>query len=331
VANGVRKGLINTVIQRTQEILVAEYKLSSDNCSFSTLTPLIRELKTACEQTLVEIDASLERQRAKNIDECFDQNQPKRAFKLLKGPSLGNQTLPPNQRCETVAAFQSGVDTAAAVLRQAGSDRPVHPLCSADGTPNTLLTQPVEPTTDDIASALGKRPSEIGEETILLIKYLRERGPQGSLHLSQRLSNIMRETSLEEIQCVSKGWRGKAVGATGFRMELLFHFPLAYQQLFLFLINWQLRQGMCLTSLNTVLLCQIPKPGEGGHRGLAIAEDVVKVIVAIIMSRISLIQRGLPAGSLYSFVNKAYTPTLAQQKYHCCWIWTSVNPLLIKH
>jgi hypothetical protein len=287
---GTRKGLIYMALAALDQCQNGPTRVIAPDT-----VRLITELQSVCKQSIKKLDDKENERRDRKIEMLLEKGDRAAAARLIGGPPLCRQAPLPSQFCNTINALHSEVDQAGAALRRdaAGCKRPPHPLCvSQTCLPHPILQQEKPPTSEDIAQALGVELREVDYITEAFIEHLRNRGPHGHFHLAAHMRTLMRTTTLEEIQRVSAGWQTKAVGASGFRIKLIFCLPTAHQLLFLRLVNILVASGLSLTSLGTVVLTLLPKP-DGGTRGLALVEDVMKLIVAIYMSRLSEIQRGL--------------------------------------
>ena len=169
-------------------------------------------------------------------------------------------------------------------MRRAGLDRQITPLiqeCNGKGgdarvyAPIDIITQEDEPTTEQISEATGEQ--EVSPMLHRLVRHLHAKSKH-SPQLKDLMNKLVQPTTQEEIDKVTAGWASKAVGITGFRSHLMALFPAEYRQLFVTIVNAVLTRGVCMTTLCEILLSQLKKP-DGGHRGIALSEDIMKLVL----------------------------------------------------
>ena len=252
-------------------------------------------------------------------------------FRLLNGLDTSPRNVPPPAGGHlSRSTYRKSVDDAAAVLRRAGLDRPLPPFVSRimdpilggyTFMPSQSISGPTAPSADDIARVLGMSVESLDPDTLSFVRCLWLRGTRGvhqeydSSRNQSAFESLTRPTDEDEIRTVTRGWISKAPGITEFRIGLVFCLPPPYIRLFIALINAQLERGVVPRSMCNGLLAQLKKP-DGGHRGLFLSEDVLKLIASICIHRLTSALRALPLGALTSKDNSAYARGRGVEEVH---------------
>lgn len=302
-------------------------------CRFSReMLHLVDTIRSDCLAAVGSLQQAHRHEHEGLMTQALQDNDMGMFFRLLDGRTSGapsRHVSAPAGHHRSPAEFKQAVDAASATLRQAGVGRDYSPFLVAlrdplggqTYVPHAVLVHQVEPSAETIAGVMGCNVEDVSPDILAFVRCLwlhGTRGLQDPLHDVRTraiFESLARPTSIEEIKKVSRGWSGKATGITGFQVGMVWWLPDPYQRLLVSIVDAQLKWGVCPRSMCEGLLVQLLKP-EGGHRGLLLGEDMIKLVTAICMHRLAKAQRGLPPGTISSPLNVAYTRSAGTDQVH---------------
>ena len=299
------------------------------------LLATVSKVHKDCINCLDFISGSESREREAKMDKALEEGNMRALFQLDSGRDIKSIASAATLlvRVTTREDYRQKCDEDAAALRRAGADRPLSALIREANNVwgDTTVYVPLEiffqehcPFRNEVAMCfdscnLDDKAMEILVGLVQQLWKLRKEREE----IAPLLMELTRSTSVEEVRRISIKWLAKAKGVSPLSISMILCLPEVYCELLVQVTNAQLNRGVCLRTLCEVLLVMLAKP-DGGKRGIALVNELTKLPPAIIMDRLSRLQRIFPSGTMCSSFNVAYQRSLSTAHvwdtidYHAC-------------